>query len=51
MSGNVLALAAVAVIVALVIAYAWMETRPQRTWSGQLIDDLGGLGGIVGAFA
>lgn len=50
MSSNVVAIGAVAILVALIVAFAYLQSRPQRTWTGQLIDDLGGLPAIFGAF-
>jgi hypothetical protein len=50
MSSNVLIIGVVVLLIALIAAFAFIQTRPQKTWLGQLIDDSGGLGAVVGAF-
>lgn len=50
MSANVLVFGAVIVLVALIVAFVWLQSRPQESWLGGIIRDSGGLGGIVGAF-
>lgn len=41
--------AAVVILVALVVAWAYIATRPQKTWLGQTVEDFGGLPALIAA--